>query len=106
LRHLVYKGLKKRFPKSKSPPKEYLDRVEQELSIIQSKGFTNYFLIVWDYVAFARQSGIRVGPGRGSAAGSLVGKLLDNLWLLYNLHNESLCSGNNGYRSHTTRFII
>jgi len=72
LRHLVYKGLKKRFPKSKSPPKEYLDRVEQELSIIQSKGFTNYFLIVWDYVAFARQSGIRVGPGRGSAAGSLV----------------------------------
>ncbi|EME26683.1 DNA polymerase III subunit alpha [Galdieria sulphuraria] len=84
LRHLVFQGLKRRFSNSSFDkmtnvvhdfhciPNEYLDRVERELFIVQSKGFTNYFLIVWDYVAFARQSGIRVGPGRGSAAGSLI----------------------------------
>eukprot|EP00871_Galdieria_phlegrea_P001921 jgi/Galph1/272/GphlegSOOS_G5061.1 len=53
-------------------PEQYLQRLEEELNIVKEKGFTNYFLIVWDYVSFARQRGIRVGPGRGSAAGSLI----------------------------------
>ncbi|HEV2072611.1 MAG TPA: DNA polymerase III subunit alpha [Thermomicrobiales bacterium] len=47
-------------------------RLDYELSVIASMGFTNYFLIVWDFVNFAKQNGILVGPGRGSAAGSLV----------------------------------
>ncbi len=48
------------------------ERLDYELNIISSMGFTNYFLVVWDFVAFAKQNGILVGPGRGSAAGSLV----------------------------------
>lgn len=50
----------------------YLRRLEYELSVIVKMGFTNYFLIVWDFIRYARQQGIYVGPGRGSAAGSLV----------------------------------
>ncbi len=49
-----------------------VERLNHELGIIDSMGFTNYFLIVWDFVRFARQRGILVGPGRGSAAGSVV----------------------------------
>lgn len=48
------------------------ERLEHELGIIESMGFTNYFLIVWDFIRFARQRDILVGPGRGSAAGSVV----------------------------------
>lgn len=48
------------------------ERLAYELGVIQSMGFTNYFLVVWDFVRFARENGILVGPGRGSAAGSLV----------------------------------
>lgn len=48
------------------------ERLDYELGVISSMGFTNYFLVVWDFVAFAKNSGILVGPGRGSAAGSLV----------------------------------
>ncbi len=53
-------------------PKHYLDRMEYELKVINQMGFPTYFLVVWDYIRFAREKGIAVGPGRGSAAGSLV----------------------------------
>ena len=49
-----------------------IERLEYELSIINKMGFSNYFLIVWDFVKYAKEAGISVGPGRGSAAGSLV----------------------------------
>jgi DNA polymerase-3 subunit alpha len=55
---------------------EYQARLEEELQVIFSKGFSPYFLIVWDYIDFARKNGILVGPGRGSAGGSLVAYLL------------------------------
>jgi DNA polymerase-3 subunit alpha len=51
---------------------EIRERLEYELSVINSMGYTGYFLIVWDFIRFARESGIPVGPGRGSGAGSLV----------------------------------
>ena len=55
---------------------EYLERIDYELSVIDSMGYSDYFLIVWDYVNFARSKQIPVGPGRGSGAGSLVAYLL------------------------------
>ncbi|MDD6467798.1 MAG: DNA polymerase III subunit alpha [Erysipelotrichaceae bacterium] len=71
LRLLCQKGLEKRF-QSQSPSKIYQDRLQYELDIIVKMGFADYFLIVWDFILFARKRGIYVGPGRGSAAGSLV----------------------------------
>lgn len=70
LRELALEGLRKRF--GGNIPKEYLDRLEHELSVIEKLGFDGYFLIISDIVNFAKRSGIPVGPGRGSAAGSLV----------------------------------
>lgn len=61
----------------KSAPKKYIDRLKYELKVINDMGFCNYFLIVEDYVRYAKESGILVGPGRGSAAGSLVSYLLN-----------------------------
>ncbi|MCG3150248.1 MAG: DNA polymerase III subunit alpha [Verrucomicrobiae bacterium] len=83
LRQLVEKGILERYGGTAS--KEILARVEHELSVISKQGFTSYFLIVWDFVNFARTHGIPVGPGRGSAAGSLVAYALkitdiDPLW--------------------------
>ncbi|MBQ3965132.1 MAG: DNA polymerase III subunit alpha, partial [Firmicutes bacterium] len=69
LRMLCEDGLKKKYGE-KTPA--LTERMEHELSVIESMGYVEYFLIVWDYVTFARNSGIMVGPGRGSAAGSLV----------------------------------
>lgn len=63
-------GIIKRY--GENPSKEILDREEYELSIIQKMGFVDYFLIVWDYIHFAKENGIPVGPGRGSGAGSIV----------------------------------
>ena len=60
----------------KDNPQEYVDRLERELAVIDKKGFNGYFLIVQDYVNWARKEGIPVGPGRGSAAGSLVNYVL------------------------------
>ena len=51
---------------------EYVERLEREIQMIQQMKFSGYFLIVWDFIRFAKQNGIPVGPGRGSAAGSLV----------------------------------
>src|SRR5438045_6746520 len=58
--------------KKKHEPQEYWDRLEKEIEIIKSMGFPGYFLVVWDFIKFAKDSGIPVGPGRGSAAGSVV----------------------------------
>ncbi len=49
-----------------------MERLRYELSIVTKMGFSGYFLVVWDFIAFARRQGIAVGPGRGSSAGSLV----------------------------------
>ena len=69
LRKLVLKGLEWRFGK---PSAAATERADQELTVIKATGYASYFLIVWDFYNFARQNGIVVGPGRGSAAGSLV----------------------------------
>ena len=58
-------------------PAEAIERVEMELAVIAKMGFSGYFLIVWDFVKYAKDSGIAVGPGRGSAAGSLVSYALN-----------------------------
>lgn len=71
---LAKKGLTKRL--DNNVPKEYIERLKYELSVIESMGFVDYFLIVYDYVKFAKKNGIVVGPGRGSAAGSLVSYVL------------------------------
>lgn len=68
-------GLKKRFH-NQSIPIKYIERLKYELGVIHQMGFDDYFLIVWDYVRYAKVSGIQVGPGRGSAAGSLVAYVL------------------------------
>lgn len=73
LRGLCDEGLKKRFSEVTPQIKE---RLEHELKIIHNMGFTSYFLIVWDFIHYAKDKGIPVGPGRGSAAGSLVSYLL------------------------------
>lgn len=70
LKSLCEKGLKKRLNNEISI--EYKERLNYELSIINKMGFCDYFLIVWDYVKYAKFNNILVGPGRGSAAGSLV----------------------------------
>ncbi len=70
LRELCIEGAKERYGISPGP--EALERIEFELGVIKTMGFSAYFLIVWDLVRYARTRGIRVGPGRGSAAGSCV----------------------------------
>jgi DNA polymerase-3 subunit alpha len=70
LRKEVLRGLDRRFPAG--PPQEYLDRADYEISVIVQMGFPAYFLVVGDLISHAREVGIWVGPGRGSAAGSLV----------------------------------
>lgn len=75
LRQLCLVGLKKRF-KGKNIPNEYIERLKKELTVINKMGFNDYFLIVFDYVRYAKMHKILVGPGRGSAAGSLVAYVL------------------------------
>ena len=70
LSNLCKKGLDKRLEGNVT--KEYSDRLVMELNVINNMGFVDYFLIVYDYVKFAKKNNILVGPGRGSAAGSLV----------------------------------
>lgn len=70
LSNLCVKGLQKRLNGNTS--KVYIDRLKYELSVIKKMGFVDYFLIVYDYVLYAKKNNILVGPGRGSAAGSLV----------------------------------
>ena len=68
LQALCFKGLEKR----KINYKNYVDRLRYELSVIHKMNYDDYFLIVWDFIRYSKKSGILVGPGRGSAAGSLV----------------------------------
>jgi len=75
LEELCRSGLPKRYGAKANDP-EILQRMNDELAIIKRTGFSGYFLIVWDIIAKAREKGIPVGPGRGSAAGSLVSYLL------------------------------
>ena len=70
LRRLAQQGLRERY--GDPPPAAALERLEMELGVIEKMGFSAYFLIVWDFVKFAKDNGIAVGPGRGSAAGSIV----------------------------------
>lgn len=69
LKELCYKGFYKKY---KNPSDELIQRLDYELSTIESMGYIDYFLIVWDFIRFAKENGIIVGPGRGSAAGSIV----------------------------------
>jgi DNA polymerase-3 subunit alpha len=69
LRRLAEEGLRQRF---QNPGPEVVGRLNRELTVIEKMGFAGYFLVVWDFISFAKSRGIPVGPGRGSAAGSLV----------------------------------
>ena len=73
-RYLVNCGFEERF---QNPPEEYRTRLEYEMNMIEQMGYVDYFIIVWDFIRFAKDSGIPVGPGRGSAAGSLVSYCLN-----------------------------
>ncbi|WP_213818775.1 DNA polymerase III subunit alpha [Garciella nitratireducens] len=74
LRKLCLEGLSKKYS---IITEEIKKRLEYELSVIHEMGYEDYFLIVWDFIRFAKEHGIMVGPGRGSAAGSLVAYTLD-----------------------------
>ena len=85
LRHIVYEGAEKRYPNISDEIKK---RIEFELNTIRNMGFPSYFLIVWDLLKAAREMGVIVGPGRGSAAGSVVAyclKITDIDPIRYNL---------------------
>ena len=69
LNKLCYEGLERRYPGDDPKIRE---RLEYELGVIKRMGYVDYFLIVWDFIKYARDHGISVGPGRGSAAGSIV----------------------------------
>jgi DNA polymerase III subunit alpha len=75
LHGLVLEGLHRRY--GEPPPAEAVERMEMELGVIDRMGFNAYFLIVWDFVKYAKENGIAVGPGRGSAAGSIVAYTLN-----------------------------
>ena len=68
-RDLCMKGFRERY---ENPPQEYRDRLEYEISVISKMGYVNYYLIVWDFIRYAKEQGIPVGPGRGSGAASIV----------------------------------
>ncbi|MBU0765874.1 MAG: DNA polymerase III subunit alpha, partial [Bacteroidetes bacterium] len=86
LQHLVYKGAEERY--GPEPDKKIRERIDFELGTIKNMGFPSYFLIVWDFLKAAREMGVTVGPGRGSAAGSVVAyclRITDIDPLRYNL---------------------
>src|SRR5438045_7579831 len=76
LRELCYKGLHDRYGDRAGTDSELIKRLDYEVDILERTGFVSYFLIVWDFIHFAKERGILVGPGRGSAAGSLVAYVL------------------------------
>ena len=75
-RKLCQEGLRKRYGERAGSDKELAERLEFEMGVIEKTGFVSYFLIVWDFIDHAKKKGIPVGPGRGSAAGSLVSYVL------------------------------
>ena len=68
-RKLCYEGFEERY---ENPPESYLERLEYEIGVISRMGYVNYYLIVWDFIRYAKEQGIPVGPGRGSGAASIV----------------------------------
>ena len=68
-REICMNGFRERYA---DPPAEYLERLEYEISVISRMGYVNYYLIVWDFIRYAKEQGIPVGPGRGSGAASIV----------------------------------
>ena len=68
-RKLCYEGFAERYP---DKPQSYIDRLEYEIGVISRMGYVNYYLIVWDFINYAKSQGIPVGPGRGSGAASIV----------------------------------
>ncbi len=68
-RKLCMDGFRERYAE---PPEEYKERLEYEIGVISRMGYVNYYLIVWDFIRYAKESGIPVGPGRGSGAASIV----------------------------------
>ena len=68
-RKLCYEGFEERY---ENPPEEYIQRLEYEIDVISRMGYVNYYLIVWDFIRFAKEAGIPVGPGRGSGAASIA----------------------------------
>ncbi len=76
LRELCDSGLKERYGERAETDQGLRQRLDYELSVLEKAGFVSYFLIVWDFIHYAKQEGIPVGPGRGSAAGSLAAYVL------------------------------
>jgi DNA polymerase III subunit alpha len=76
LRDLCYHGLRERYRERATTDAELLKRLDYELGVLEKTGFVSYLLIVWDFIHFAKERGIPVGPGRGSAAGSIVAYVL------------------------------
>src|SRR5213594_262648 len=76
LRELCYQGLCERYGERGTTDAELLKRLDYELGVLEKPGFVSYLLIVWDFIHFAKERGIPVGPGRGSAAGSIVAYVL------------------------------
>lgn len=76
LRELCYQGLHARYGERATADSELTRRLEYELGVLEKTGFVSYLLIVWDFIHFAKEKGIPVGPGRGSAAGSIVAFVL------------------------------
>jgi len=74
LRRIADEGLRARY--GDPAPADAVERMEFELGVIEEMGFSSYFLIVWDFVRYAKENGVAVGPGRGSAAGSIVSYVL------------------------------
>ena len=68
-RKICMDGFRERYS---NPPQSYLDRLEYEIGVISRMGYVNYYLIVWDFIRYAKEAGIPVGPGRGSGAASIV----------------------------------
>ena len=76
LRELCYEGLRARYGERATTDPELKRRLDYELGVLEKTGFVSYLLIVWDFIHFAKEKGIPVGPGRGSAAGSIVAYVL------------------------------
>src|SRR5690606_41867019 len=76
LRELCCEGHRDRYGENAEQHPQLVNRLNYELSVIEKTGFISYFLIVWDFIHFAKRKGIPVGPGRGSAAGSMIAYVL------------------------------
>jgi DNA polymerase-3 subunit alpha len=76
LRELCYDGVRQRYGERAASDPELVRRLDYELGVLEKTGFVSYLLIVWDFIHFAKERGIPVGPGRGSAAGSMVAYVL------------------------------